>query len=39
LMKNNRLLMDVVNDEVEEDEDESNDGDHMDHWLHQYPVH
>jgi hypothetical protein len=31
-MKNNRLLMDVVNDEVEEDEDGLGDDDHRDHW-------
>lgn len=30
----NRSMMDVVNDEVEEDEDVSNDDDHRAHWLH-----
>jgi hypothetical protein len=39
-MMNNKLMMDVVNDEVEEDDDvELNDDDYMDHLDHQHLVH
>jgi hypothetical protein len=39
-MMNNKLMMDVVNDVMEEDDDVGlNDDEYMDHWDHQYLIH